>query len=68
MSEKEIPNLAGVATKDLVETKGGGSFSASYINWSRTMNLKVRCNNLLQIDFPGKYECIRARYVQVYLA
>ena len=39
MSEKEIPNLAGVATKDLVETKGGGSFSASYINWSRTMNL-----------------------------
>ena len=36
---KELPNLAGIATKDLVETKGGGSFSASYINWARTLNL-----------------------------
>lgn len=35
----EIPNLAGVATKDLVESIGSGRFSASYINWSRTMNL-----------------------------
>ena len=35
----ELPNLAGVATKDLVETIGSGSFKASYINWSRTMNL-----------------------------
>lgn len=35
----EIPNLAGVATKDLVEQIGSGSFKASYINWSRTMNL-----------------------------
>lgn len=34
-----IPNLAGVATKDLVETIGGGSFKASYINWARTFNL-----------------------------
>ena len=34
-----IPNLAGVATKDLVETIGAGSFKASYINWSRTMQL-----------------------------
>lgn len=36
---QEIPNLAGVATKDLVETIGTGRFSASYINWSRTLNL-----------------------------
>ena len=35
----DLPNLAGVATKDLVETIGSGRFSASYINWSRTMNL-----------------------------
>lgn len=35
----EVPNLAGVATRDLVETIGTGSFKASYINWARTMNL-----------------------------
>ena len=35
----DIPNLAGVATADLVEKIGAGSFSASYINWSRTVNL-----------------------------
>ena len=34
-----LPNLAGVATKDLVEKIGTGKFSAAYINWSRTMNL-----------------------------
>lgn len=35
----ELPNLSGIATKDLVETIGSGSFKASYINWSRTMEL-----------------------------
>jgi hypothetical protein len=35
----ELPDLSGVATKDLVETIGSGSFKASYINWSRTMEL-----------------------------
>lgn len=35
----ELPNLKGVATKDLVETIGTGSFKAAYINWSRTMQL-----------------------------
>lgn len=35
----EIPNLAGVATQELVEKIGGGNFSASYINWSRTLHL-----------------------------
>lgn len=35
----DIPNLAGVATAELVEKIGGGSFQASYINWSRTLNL-----------------------------
>lgn len=35
----ELPNLAGVATKDLVEKIGSGKFSAAYINWSRTLNL-----------------------------
>jgi len=34
-----LPNLAGIATKDLVEKIGTGSFAAAYINWSRTMNL-----------------------------
>ncbi len=34
-----LPNLAGIATADLVEKIGGGNFSASYINWSRTLNL-----------------------------
>ncbi len=35
----ELPNLAGIATDNLVEKIGGGNFSASYINWSRTMHL-----------------------------
>ena len=35
----ELPNLAGIATKDLVEQIGSSKFSASYINWARTMNL-----------------------------
>lgn len=48
----ELPNLAGVATKDLVEQIGTGSFKASYINWSRTMNL-------LRTHAPGwMAECV----------
>src|SRR5690606_36130534 len=35
----DIPNLAGVATAELVEKIGGGNFQASYINWARTLNL-----------------------------
>jgi hypothetical protein len=35
----ELPNLAGIATQNLVEKIGAGNFSASYINWSRTMHL-----------------------------
>ena len=35
----DIPNLAGIATADLVEQIGGGNFKASYINWSRTLHL-----------------------------
>jgi len=34
-----FPNLAGTATNDLIEKIGGGSFAASYINWSRTLQL-----------------------------
>ena len=41
-----FPNLAGIATKDLVENIGTGKFKASYINWSRTMNL-------LRTNAPG---------------
>jgi hypothetical protein len=41
-----IPNLAGVATADLVEHIGAGSYKASYINWSRTMHL-------LRTNAPG---------------
>lgn len=36
---QELPNLAGVATKNLVESIGSGSYSAQYINWSRTLKL-----------------------------
>lgn len=39
MTTQAFPNLAGVATSDLVEKLGTGKFSASYINWSRTMQL-----------------------------
>ena len=35
----QFHNLAGVVTNDLVEKIGGGSFAASYINWSRTLQL-----------------------------
>ncbi len=35
----EFPNLAGVVTKDLVESIGTGKFTASYVNWSRTLQL-----------------------------
>lgn len=34
-----LPNLAGVATADLVDQIGAGSYKASYINWSRTMHM-----------------------------
>jgi hypothetical protein len=33
------PKLSGVVTPDLVQTIGSGKFSASYVNWSRTMQL-----------------------------
>lgn len=45
---ESIPNLAGVATKELVETIGTGSYKASYINWARTFNL-------LHDNAPGWY-------------
>lgn len=35
----DLPNLAGIATAELVEKIGGGNFQASYINWSRTLHL-----------------------------
>jgi hypothetical protein len=38
-SKSNFPNLAGIATQDLVEKIGSGRFEASYINWSRTLNL-----------------------------
>lgn len=34
-----IPNLAGIAPSDLVESIGTGKYAASYINWSRTVQL-----------------------------
>jgi len=42
----EYPNLAGVATSDLVDKIGTGKFTASYINWARTMHL-------LHVNAPG---------------
>jgi hypothetical protein len=35
----QYPNLAGIATDNLIEKIGGSGFQASYINWSRTMHL-----------------------------
>ena len=35
----ELPNLAGVITKQDVESKGSGSYKADYISWARTMQL-----------------------------
>tara|TARA_R110002110_G_scaffold2024_4_gene9241 strand:- start:571 stop:1377 length:807 start_codon:yes stop_codon:yes gene_type:complete len=35
----DVPNLSGIATEDLVDTIGAGSFSARYINWAKTLNL-----------------------------
>jgi hypothetical protein len=35
----ELPNLAKVATANLVEKIGGSGFQASYINWARTLQL-----------------------------
>lgn len=36
---KDLPNLAGVVTKDLIETIGTGKFVAPYLNWSRALKL-----------------------------
>jgi hypothetical protein len=55
MTSNALPNLAGVATKDLVEKIGTGSFSAAYINWSRTMNLlRTHAPNWLVDYVPAK--------------
>ncbi len=51
-----LPNLAGVATKDLVETIGSGSFKASYINWSRTMQLLRENAPGWMVDYEPAYE------------
>ena len=39
MSEFKIPNLAGVITKADVDTKGTGSYAASYVNWAKVAHL-----------------------------
>lgn len=56
----ELPNLSGVATKDLVEHIGTGSFKASYINWSRTMDLlrKHAPGWMVEIVFNGDGEVL----------
>lgn len=71
-----IPNLAGVASKDLVEKIGAGSYAASYINWSRTINLlrehapgwlvetvPAASGSLLHEAPVGAYLLIRFRHV-----
>ena len=35
----KIPNLAGVITKAYVDTKGSGSYAASYVNWAKVAHL-----------------------------
>ena len=55
MTSNSIPNLAGVATSDLVEKIGTGKFSAAYISWSRTMNLlRQHAPNWLVDYVPSK--------------
>ena len=39
MSEFKIPNLAGVITKADIDTKGTGSYAASYVNWAKVAHL-----------------------------
>jgi hypothetical protein len=39
MTEFKIPNLAGVITKADVDTKGTGSYAASYVNWAKVAHL-----------------------------
>ena len=40
MSEPlKIPNLAGVITKADIDTKGTGSYAASYVNWAKVAHL-----------------------------
>lgn len=52
----EIPNLAGIATENLVDKIGGGNFQASYINWARTLHL-------LRTHAPGWLpELVQATY------
>jgi hypothetical protein len=41
-----IPNLAGVITKADIDTKGSGSYAASYVNWAK-------CCHLLHLNAPG---------------
>jgi hypothetical protein len=35
----KIPNLAGVITKADIDTKGSGSYAASYVNWAKVAHL-----------------------------
>lgn len=35
----KIPNLAGVITKADIDTKGTGSYAASYVNWAKVAHL-----------------------------
>ena len=39
MSELKIPNLAGIITKADIDTKGTGSYAASYVNWAKVAHL-----------------------------
>jgi len=39
MSELKVPNLAGVITTADVDTKGSGSYAASYVNWAKVVHL-----------------------------
>lgn len=41
-----IPNLAGVITKADIDTKGSGSYAASYVNWAKVCHL-------LHTEAPG---------------
>jgi len=76
MTDLEMPNLKGVATKNLVEVIGSGKFKATYINWSRTMQLlrdhapgwlpevvPVEHGNLLWKASAGCYLMLRFRHV-----
>lgn len=76
LAQGKIPNLARIATQDLVQTIGSDNFSADYINWARTVQLlrdhapdwmpeavKTPTGSLLHKAPTGAYLLLRFRHI-----